>query len=164
MKLQFLGTELYFLATIYKHSAAYAMATFQAPRHNGIFLQTIYTSSGWNPLEWVNPPMDAGVEYRTTERYKGKPVYRKLIEYSNTDAIGSTTSVTTTNIPHDISNLDNVIRCDGKLGTYILPYLSLAGNITTVVGVTSTTIQLRISNTEWSNRNWAFDLAYTKTT
>ena len=302
MKLQFLGTELYFLTTIYKHTAVYAMATFQAPRHGGIFLQTIYTSDSWNPIEWVNPPMatdveyrtteridgkavykmkdsngivkyrldgettwnsyapifdaapagfglgksvsaasdgnfdnclapgwyhlnksqticgvtatywmlhvvayadgtnvseqhlycsnskgpyhfvrskqsttwsefeienppmDAGVEYRTTERYKGKPVYRKLIEYSNTDTIGSATSVTTTNIPHDISNLDNAIRCDGKLGTYILPYLSLAGNITAVVGVTSTTIQLRISNTEWTNRNWAFDLAYTKTT
>ena len=25
--------------------------------------------------EWVNPPMSLGVEYRTTERYLGKPVY-----------------------------------------------------------------------------------------
>lgn len=29
--------------------------------------------------EWVNPPMILGVEYRTTERYNGKPVYVKLI-------------------------------------------------------------------------------------
>ena len=28
--------------------------------------------------EWVNPPMKAGVEYRTTERYNGKPIYTKL--------------------------------------------------------------------------------------
>lgn len=29
----------------------------------------------WNPWEWVNPPMALGVEYRTTGRYKNKPVY-----------------------------------------------------------------------------------------
>lgn len=32
----------------------------------------------WNPWEWINPPMEAGVEYRTTQRWEGKPVYRKL--------------------------------------------------------------------------------------
>lgn len=30
--------------------------------------------------EWINPPLVAGVEYRTTERYTGKPVYTKLID------------------------------------------------------------------------------------
>ena len=30
--------------------------------------------------EWVNPPMEAGVVYRTTRRYMGKPVYTKLID------------------------------------------------------------------------------------
>ena len=34
---------------------------------------------GWSPWEWVNPPMKAGVEYRTTERYMSKPVYVKLV-------------------------------------------------------------------------------------
>ena len=29
--------------------------------------------------EWVNPPMQLGTEYRTTERYKGKPVYVKCV-------------------------------------------------------------------------------------
>lgn len=29
----------------------------------------------WQPFEWINPPMFLGVEYRTTERYNGKPVY-----------------------------------------------------------------------------------------
>ena len=31
--------------------------------------------------EYVNPPMQLGVEYRTTERYRGKPVYQKLIDF-----------------------------------------------------------------------------------
>lgn len=29
--------------------------------------------------EWVNPPMVPGVEYRTTQRFNGNPVYTKLI-------------------------------------------------------------------------------------
>lgn len=33
----------------------------------------------WQPLEWVNPPMLPGVEYRTTKRHKGKPVYALLL-------------------------------------------------------------------------------------
>lgn len=30
--------------------------------------------------EWLNPPMELGVEYRTAERWLGKPVYTKLLE------------------------------------------------------------------------------------
>lgn len=30
--------------------------------------------------EWVNPPMIAGIEYRTIERWKGKPVYTMLVD------------------------------------------------------------------------------------
>ena len=32
----------------------------------------------WTEWEWVNPPMKDGVEYRTTERYLGKPVYVRM--------------------------------------------------------------------------------------
>ena len=41
-----------------------------------------YGSTGvWSPWEYVNPPMKLGVEYRTTERYLGKPVYTKMIDF-----------------------------------------------------------------------------------
>lgn len=33
----------------------------------------------WTPWEWINPPVELGKEYRTTERYNGKPVYRKFV-------------------------------------------------------------------------------------
>lgn len=33
--------------------------------------------------EWINPPMVAGVEFRTVERYQGKPVYKKLVDCGN---------------------------------------------------------------------------------
>ena len=35
----------------------------------------------WSDWEWVNPPMMLGVEYRTTERFMGKPVYSKLVDF-----------------------------------------------------------------------------------
>ena len=37
-------------------------------------------SGVWTPWEWVNPPMQLGTEYRTTERYLGKPVYVKAVD------------------------------------------------------------------------------------
>lgn len=40
--------------------------------------QRIKTTDGWQPWEWQNPPMEAGVEYRTTERYQGAVVYKKV--------------------------------------------------------------------------------------
>ena len=35
----------------------------------------------WSEYAWVNPPMMAGVEYRTTEYYLGKPVYARLHDF-----------------------------------------------------------------------------------
>lgn len=34
----------------------------------------------WGEWTWVNPPMRPGVSYRTTKRYKNKPVYCALLE------------------------------------------------------------------------------------
>ena len=36
------------------------------------------TAGTWGEWEYVNPPMLPEVEYRTTERWNGKPVYKKL--------------------------------------------------------------------------------------
>jgi hypothetical protein len=44
-------------------------------------VQCYYSSwaKAWQPWEWVNPPMNSGVEYRTTERFEGNPVYVKNV-------------------------------------------------------------------------------------
>lgn len=39
-----------------------------------------YGSSGWQPWEWTIPPMQLGVEHRTTERIAGKAVYKKNVD------------------------------------------------------------------------------------
>lgn len=38
-------------------------------------IQRLHITAPW---EWINPPMQPGVEYRTTERYNNKTVYKKL--------------------------------------------------------------------------------------
>ena len=56
---------------------------------------SVYSSDGivWQPWECVNPPMQLGVEYRTTERYLGKPVYAQLMNLGNAPAQGSMKTV-----------------------------------------------------------------------
>lgn len=47
--------------------------------HGCLCARTIYASIIY-PWEWVNPLMQIGVEYRTTERFWGKPVYYKIVD------------------------------------------------------------------------------------
>lgn len=55
-------------------------------------------ASGWQPWEYLNPPMSVGVEYRTTERwYNGAPVYTRVVDLGTTTASMST-SVTISGI------------------------------------------------------------------
>lgn len=42
-----------------------------------------YRSSRYGGMEWLNPPMLPGVEYLTTERHNGEPVWVKLVELGN---------------------------------------------------------------------------------
>lgn len=46
------------------------------------WIRFVYPGTGnGTPWEWVNPPMILGVEYRTTERYQGKPVYVQAVNF-----------------------------------------------------------------------------------
>ena len=40
-------------------------------------------------VEWVNPPMLPGVEYRTTKRIDKKPVFTRRISFNGLDASGA---------------------------------------------------------------------------
>lgn len=72
--------------------------------YNILEVTVVVTDSGtvdshgwtWTDWEWENPPMVADVEYRTTERYNGKPVYvirKHFDELSGTSGSASGTSV-----------------------------------------------------------------------
>lgn len=61
------------------------------------------TSTEWSSWEWINPPMQTGVEYRTTERWNGKPVYAKLIDF------GSLPNISRKTISHNIQNVQSIV-------------------------------------------------------
>ena len=82
----------------------------------------------WNPWEWINPPMLLGVEYRTTERYLGKPVYCKLVNF------GALPNKTSKSVEFS-SDAAAIIKVDvlGTSGQYLSLYdifSSIAANIT----------------------------------
>ena len=60
-------------------------------KNNGAITLRVYRNSAWGEWEWVNPPMAAGTEYRTTERYMGKPVYAKLVDCGGCPGVGTKT-------------------------------------------------------------------------
>ena len=41
--------------------------------------------------EWVNPPMILGIEYRTTERFNGYPVYKRAVNIGDITGDGKAT-------------------------------------------------------------------------
>lgn len=118
-------------------------------------------STGWGEWEWVNPPMLLGVEYRTTERYNGNPVYAKAIEF-----ILSADTETSVNIiiPHGITGLDTIVRSAGRIGEYTIPFASRNGGFTGFSSWSSTNIIVATYNNSWtSGSKFRITLHYTKT-
>lgn len=74
------------------------------------FSRCIDESGNWQPWEYVNPPMQLGVEYRTTERYNSKPVYVKAV------SLGVLENNTSKNVEHGISDFESCVECSGFCG------------------------------------------------
>lgn len=146
-------------------------------------MQIIYGSNDIEYSAYVEPAVYA----RTNERYSliankviyaegetligeflGKPLYRKVIEYRQTETIGKEGSVTNITIPHNINNFKQIVNYSGvsSLGN-VLPILSGSSSVTQSANISfidDTGIILRIINVELAARTWYFTLKYTKTT
>lgn len=77
------GTDM---AVLYKNDNNYAslksVGSYNLTKPNGFMMvkrkkRDSDPAGQWDPLEYIDPPMELGTEYRTTERYLGKPVYTK---------------------------------------------------------------------------------------
>lgn len=79
----------------------------QSSDHPGHYSRTMGEES-----EWLNPPMVEGVEYRTTERFAGAPVYTKIVK-GNAPEAGTKGKVT---IAFGASGLLR-IECFNAMGT-----------------------------------------------
>ena len=72
----------------------------------------------WSEWAWANPPMMAGVEYRTTEFYLGKPVYVKLVDCGTLPAQGTYKNFT---FSSDVNSIISVTAYSPMRGN-TLPY------------------------------------------
>ena len=66
------------------------------------------------PWEWVNPPLVTGEEYRTVARYRGNPVYEKLVNF------GTLPNASKSTVSHGISDLNECFYVGGTAGKYNL--------------------------------------------
>lgn len=114
----------------------------------------------WQEWEFQNPIMSAGVEYRTTERSKGMPVYAKRIEYTTTAATDANGQLY---IPHNISNFGYLVRCAGRVNAYPLPLMGTTGGSMSVNQVTDETVVIRTYQHQQAASTFRFDLYYIKT-
>lgn len=133
--------------------------------HGCAIQRTICVASSGNtyyPWEWVNPPMILGTEYRTTERYLGKPVYVKTVD------CGLPQTNTTWATAHGISGVKNFISATAQSGVYIANGIfkgsdGLGGDSITIA---TDTTNIHISTYGyWATSEHAIALLkYTKTT
>lgn len=83
--------------------------------HECLCARTIYASIIY-PWEWVNPLMQIGVEYRTTERFWGKPVYYKIVDCGKI--------ADNKQVEHGIVNMRDCISFQGLRGGMPMPSIS----------------------------------------
>ena len=95
--------------------------------------------------EYVNPPMQLGEEYRTTERYQGKPVYAKRIhcESMPSGAGGIDIRPSNTEVPNALISTAIVIRCYGRASVEAtIPFYSSSEDFMQVGVVFNNTIRI----------------------
>ena len=81
---------------------AVAASTVESTDYTGCYYRMV-----GSVVEWVNPPMIFGREYRTTERHNGKPVYMKAFSVGALPAGSGTAN--RVRIASGISNADAIV-------------------------------------------------------
>lgn len=108
-------------------------------------------------VEYLNPPMELGIEYRITERYKGKPVYVKAVNFGALPNAATKTVIWAT--ADEVSAVLSV-EATGSQGAPVGLGASLSG---TEITATTTTLYIK-STGDYSSNTAVFRIKYTKTT
>ena len=149
------------VSLLYKGDANYAVLSNIGSADAGLcgwrMIKLRYPSSSspsvWMPFEWESPPMQLGIEYRTVDRYNGKPVYAKAISF------GKAPNTSSKDISHGIENFSQLVSYTGMLDGANLIQNSMVDNIR----INASTIRLT-TNTDASECYVYLTLYYTKTT
>ena len=124
----------------------------------GCQIKRVFVGGKWYPWEWLNPPMELGVEYRTTERCTGQPVYYKMVDCGKV--------ADNKQVEHGIENMLWCISAQGLRAGMPMPGI-FNHNLSDpwscyIVGVSATKITLACG-TSAAGGNCVAILKYTKT-
>lgn len=102
------------------------------------FIRTMFDDGAWGEWEVENPPVEVGVEYRTTERYRGKNVYVKLVDCNGCP--GNESKI----IAHNEAGVvETILSAQGQLNWYrVFPSSVIGGSMNLDIETTSTDIIL----------------------
>lgn len=138
----------YWHATVCKHTENYMCVDMVCYVARGSRALLSKDNGVWGDFEWQNPPLYPGVEYRTTEKWYGKPVYALQCHCGLLPAVG-----TTADIQHGIS-CTQVIRTEGQMmydgnlyGGDSLPYYRT--DYGADIRITSTRFGIKLSVVSW---------------
>lgn len=107
-------------------------------------------------MEYQNPPMLLGVEYKTAERYFGKPVYAQIVYF------GTLPNGSTKRLNHNIQNIRSVIAVYGQSQDQALIVGAFSGGIT---AINADNTQIIITTSQNISAYGAYvAVKYTKTT
>lgn len=113
---------------VVKNSDSYISQRAYRASNNGVLeAHREKTEAGWQSWEWVNPPMYPNTEYRTTERYNGKPIYTAVVSLE----LGSSATSTATlpSIPVDVVSISGTAISSEYTGIEMFPIFTLAGAV-----------------------------------
>lgn len=113
----------------------------------------------WGDWEHTNPPMKLGIEYRTTERYLGKPVYVKLLDCGTIPAQGTHKDLV---VSPDVSSIISVSAYSSMRGT-TFPYYDANGVRYAIAG-SGKTVMIWNYSEPLMNTNASALIKYTKVT
>lgn len=106
------------ISLLYKGDANYAVLSNIGSADTGLcgwrmirLKKSSSEPSAWQPFEWEHPPMQLGVEYRTVERYNGKPVYVKAVNIGELP-----TGYGEKEVEHGVSDMGACIELKGFAG------------------------------------------------
>lgn len=144
---------------LYRASAKYGHASFFS--YETMLFEKTLIDGEWNPLEWNNPLMIPGEEYRTTERHNEKPVYAKLVQYT-LGAIDAESGHNDFKVYHGIANYGDTVRHYAKFNGVPLPLFNFAGGFVAIGGVTSEYVGGVLYHNSISGGLFEIDIRYTK--
>lgn len=114
----------------------------------------------WGDWEHTNPPMELGIEYRTTERYLGKPVYVKLFDCGTIPAQGTHKDLV---FSPDADSIVSVTAYSSRRGT-ALPYYDANGVRYAITGTGGNSVMIWNYSESLTDTNVHALIKYAKTT